>query len=138
MRRASFFAAVLAFGCDDPEVQGKALELLEFGAVQAKVVCTGVQVHLFDACGATDLGDGWYAGHRLADGSGIVTIQSRTFVIGRSEPGAAGLSVVPTSYPLSTISVGDGFLTVSKDGCSDITKDLETCTGFNLENFGVD
>jgi hypothetical protein len=39
MRRLVLLIAALLFGCDDPSVQAKALDVLEHGAIQATVDC---------------------------------------------------------------------------------------------------
>jgi hypothetical protein len=137
MKALALIGGLALAACDDPQVAGAAADLLQFGAVQAKVTCAGVQTHLSDDCPTT--GGDTYIGHRLADGSAFVSVSYLTFWLGRSEPEAETMAVKLPAYPLDTWSVADGELRVHKDGCTDVVVDIETeCTGFNLEAFGVE
>lgn len=135
MRRAMLLAS-LAFGCDDPDVSAKALDLLAFGGMQAKVVCAGVS---YPAGGMSDcdpIGDETYSGHRFADGSAFVTLSGTPVFWGRSEPEAAEMEFVFPSLTPVTFSVAEGELTVSRASCTPVVVDISTsCTGFNLEAF---
>lgn len=122
--------------CASEEVHDKALSLLQFGMVEAKVTCEDVPFHSNDSCDVSSRSDATYAGHRLADGSAFVTLDQQMFLLGRVEADAANMSVVHPRRPLDTWYVAGGELIVHKDGCDDIVVDLETeCTGYNLEAF---
>lgn len=122
--------------CASEEVHDKAVSLLTFGAVEAKVTCDRVPYHTSDGCRMSWRSTATYAGHRLADGSAFVTLEDRTFLLGRAEAAAQTMAVVHPHHPEDTWYVSDGQLFVHKDGCRDIVIDLETqCTGYNLEAF---
>lgn len=129
MRRLALIG-LLALACDDPDVSDKALALLEFGVVQAKATCPGVQVHLNDDCPKT--GGEMVVWHKLADGSSFVSWGAFQFLLGRSED----QEFLAPNYPLDTVSLAPGELTVHKDTCTDEVIDISSeCTGFNLEAF---
>lgn len=122
--------------CASEEVHEKAVSLLTFGAVEAKVTCHRVPYHSSYGCGIARGSARTYAGHRLADGSAFVTLDQQAFLLGRVEAAAQNMSVVHPSQPLDTWYVAEGQLIVHKDGCRDIVVDLEAeCTGYNLEAF---
>ena len=121
--------------CASEEVHDKAISLLQFGLVEAKVTCSDVPYHATDDCRVSRR-EATYVGHRLADGSGFVTVDQQMFLLGSIEPAAANLSAVHPSHPDDTWYLADGELVVHKDGCTDIVVNLETeCTGYNLEAF---
>jgi hypothetical protein len=124
--------------CTAPEVHDKAVEVLQYGLVQAKVTCSGVENHRADSCDLTTNGTGTYSAHRLVDGSGLVTLERETFMLGRAEEAGANMSVAHPSYPSDSWSIAGGKLVVHKDGCDDVVVDIATeCDGFNLDVFGV-
>lgn len=137
MARKAALLAALVFGCDDPEISEKALDLLEFGGMQAKVVCTGVS---YPAGGMSDcdpIGDVTYTGHRFADGSAFVTLSGNPVFWGRAEPEAAEMEFVFSGAitPI-TFAVADGELTASRAACTPVVVDISgSCTGFNLGAF---
>jgi hypothetical protein len=121
--------------CASEEVHDKAVSLLQYGLVEAKVTCEEVPYHASTDCDVSQR-TATYAGHRLADGSALVTLDGHTFLLGRVEPEAANMSVVNPRRELDTWYVSGGELIVQKDGCDDIVVDLATeCTGYNLEAF---
>ena len=122
--------------CASEEVHDKAVSLLQFGLVEAKVSCNNVPYHAADDCRVSRRNSSTYVGHRLADGAAFVTLDQQMFLLGRVEAAAANMSVVHPSFPRDSWYVADGELIVHKDGCRDIVVDLETeCTGYNLEAF---
>lgn len=135
MRRLAAIVALATLGCDDPAVASKALDVLEFGAVQAKITCVNLGGHVMGTpqCGA---GNGrtlvW---QRIADGSAFTNTPIGLNWFARSEPEAQTMSFYEPDYQ-DTWSIAGGEIVVEKDGCSDIVFDISTyCTGFNLEAF---
>lgn len=119
--------------CTSDEVHGKALDMLQFGLVEAKVTCASVPFHAPDDCGPSET-DATYVAHRLADGSAFITLDEQTFLLGRVEAAAGTLSVVHPRQAHDTWYVSEGQLFVHKEGCADIVVDIETeCTGYNLD-----
>jgi hypothetical protein len=125
--------------CASPEVHDKAVEVLQYGLVQAKVTCSGVENHRKDSCDLTTNGSGTYSAHRLLDGSALVTVEQQTVMLGRAEGAGASLSITHSLYPSDVWSISDGQLVVHKEGCADVIVDIATeCDGFNLAAFGAD
>jgi hypothetical protein len=141
-------------GCDDPEVQDKVLSVLEHGAVQAQAHCYMPSGE--PACLSTSSVSTAFTVTRFQDGSTFLNIVSN--LDGRTTRSSdyykrgdavklyqlnAG-SPDPDEYVL----LEDGELTV-RGYCGsttpagyqthilDLTADM-TCTGFNLEAFGID
>jgi hypothetical protein len=139
MRRQALCALLLLSGCDDPDVEGRALDILQFGGMIAKVQCADVP---YPAGGMSDcdpIGGVTYTGHRFADGSAFVTLSGNPVFWGRSEAEAEEMEFlfVGAITPV-TFAVAGGELTVSRAACTPVVVDLElSCTGFNLEAFGV-
>lgn len=142
MRRLALLCVLALAACDDPQVTSAAVDLLEFGVVQAKVTCVGVMTPAggLDDCQPLLSGSGTYVAHRLADGSGLVSVEQQFRLYGRSEAEAGTLSLTYPGYtPPAVWFVENGEVHVHRDGCTDVIVDIETeCTGFNLEAFGVD
>lgn len=137
MRKLILLSALLASGCDDPEALETASSLLQFGVVQAKIVC--LDIAPMSASPSCDPQFGInLAFYRLADGGAFVTSSDGvTDLIGRSESNADDMAT-PTGSG-TTFAVSGGELVASRDGCSPVPYDIETeCTGYNLEAFGVD
>src|SRR5262245_55303576 len=69
--------------CASEEVHDKAVSLLQFGLVEAKVTCEDVPFHSTNDCDVSQRSDATYTGHRLADGSALVTLDQQTYLLGR-------------------------------------------------------
>ncbi len=133
MRRLACLFALLAVGCDDPAVATKAVDVLEHGAVAARVSC------LCD----TDPEPGFVTqvvrarAMKLVDGSCYV--QETAALWGRDESESATCPTRPGEN--GNVLFEDGLL--KQEGGAPLqvvgTAGIETCcTGFNLEAFGVE
>ena len=134
--------ATLSFGCDDPEVSSAVSSALVYGSVTAQVTCAGM----------ADLPQGtsryMYVETVFLDGSGFIslvadpngTAASQFFMRGAARDLVWRTDGVTCDNRAKTDS-GDlvFYGTGSACGSTFDTVDIETsCTGFNLEAFGVE
>jgi hypothetical protein len=122
--------------CTDPEVQAKALSVLDNGIVEARAECSGVQSFDVGVC-TLDSSSVSFTLVKLIDGSVI-----SDKVYSRAEQEGQNTSYVErngTALKGTFSFFGDGLVTMHKTGCTSVTYNIETvCTGFNLEAFGVE
>jgi hypothetical protein len=150
MMRALLLAPLLLIAaCDDAEVAGKALDVLEHGIVEAEVRCSSSYTYSCAGSPASYT----YVAHKLIDGSSIVRAhmvehqgvafwarsdaESSEFLV---QTGDQGYQVSATEF---SIVAGELVVQGLYGGCggppSPVALDIETyCTGFNLEAFGVE
>lgn len=133
-------------GCDDPEVQDKVADVLQYGAVSAEIHCQQVRVDLCNGAMYVNIDS-----HILIDGSSTMKIrttspgQAQGFQFNtRGQP--VGMTANGTSWQSTTyqVNTSSGELTASTQCSSGIDVDSvvvdlnnESCTGRNLEAFGV-
>jgi hypothetical protein len=144
MRRTLAIAALLlTAGCDDPAVQGKVLDVLEYGFVSAQANCSVVSENSLGA--AAILG---FQATRFADGSAMAIANSasigNTRFFDRNNAGIADLTVplrisfgnndrIEVSFDGGDIVVFEP--TASPSDTPDSCAVTTCCTGFNLEAF---
>jgi hypothetical protein len=119
--------AALAFGCDDPAVGAKALDVLEHGFVAAHARCQ---------CELTPGNSVFMTATKMVDGSCLSGFGSGlTRFYARTESEAATCETFQ-----SHIEAGDFVYHPTGHGnAADATFDITTCcTGFNFEAFGVE
>jgi hypothetical protein len=137
---------ILGVGCDDPEVEEKVADVLQYGAVSAEVTCQNMMMSLCSTTIPTNI----YA-HRLLDGSTHIRVNTRG-----GYPSEAS-AFIPRNQPLYVLARDSGGNTIEYTiegeeftldvACSHPTIPLtETivmnstyfpCTGRNLEAFGI-
>lgn len=126
MRRLVLLLVALVFGCDDPAVSAKALDVLERGGLDASISC------VFTGCSVQET----YSATRFADGSVLASV--RGLINFRIRGTADALTFKATSGPHNTtVEAIDGEL-VETGWCSAAFDIESSCTGFNLEAFGVE
>jgi hypothetical protein len=154
--RALVLLAILSLGsfaCDDPVVTGRVMTALAHGSVAADVACSGTVDSV--ACDvspyalkATRFADGsTLLSFDLVNGYGAQVISTGTTFLKRGDPVEATVRHFGGGSATVLLEVGAGFATFTFDGsfCGsspvDVspTVDLEDpeCSGFNLEEFGV-
>lgn len=128
MKALLLLIVALAFGCDDPDVSAKALDILEHGIVSARVDCSACAV----SNGSTGDTIALYTAHRMLDGSCLSREGDKTRFCARDESCAADCRS-------ENVSVSGGQIRQDIVSGADRVADIETCcTGFNLEAFGVE
>jgi hypothetical protein len=145
MNRLLLLVAALAatVGCDDSTVRDRIDNVLDHGAAQAEVICSGDLTSGSGACGSTLY---LFKAALLQDGGSIVQFESRltglTSFNTRTSP-VDGCGFLPGSGITLCAEAAGGDLTVTStvfNTCgvgftSPRVVDLSTCTGFNLEAF---
>lgn len=132
-------AAAIGLACDDPDVQAKAVDVLEHGVVAAHVACS-------TSINWTGIGSGLETRvdiKRLLDGASFTRTQcdwdpaSASGMCERNEPCAAtGELAAPLGNRVLTVWADGGEVHIEPSGESVIDLDIETqCTGFNLDAF---
>jgi len=137
--------AVMALGCDDPEITSAVAAVLENGIVSARLECPMwnppcIQYPSTTAC-HSDPDEGLVVS-KMVDGSAIVTsldLQQPRYTL--FLPRGSGLEWVHDGVDVHQMSVADGLWTetIWNGAKTRFQLDLEAnCTGFNLEAFGVE
>ena len=146
-------ATVLCFGivgCDDPEVEETVTSVLQHGAVKAYAYCYTPQVDPLVLCNTSD--NQWIAfkATLFQDGSSFFQYRrSSGFTLTeynrRGEPVQVNDFNPVGASPIEAAELEDGLLTSTgrcpvgspQTNIVDVNADM-TCTGFNLEAFGID
>jgi hypothetical protein len=143
MRAPILLLGALTLGCDDPEVAAAAAAILEHGIVAAKVDCVGTFSHP-DGTRAYA-----FSAAKMIDGSALMTARvasnSATKLCARSEgcstPAASvqtnGAERVDFSVTAGELTIVDPVISGPSD-TPDVVDVEASCTGFNLEAFGVE
>lgn len=143
------FTCLGIVGCDDPEVQGKVADVMQYGAVTAELHCEYISTSSVCGSGSANFKLDSYL---FLDGSNIIQTLSLSATASRGlqfNPRGTGFKQVTNtgSSTYNDLEIADGTLTIVTNLCSPPTNtvvvDLETdpspsCTGRNLEAFGID
>jgi hypothetical protein len=150
MRKLLILSALLGLGCDDPEVVAKVEGALVRGAVEAHVECA--QLVVFTGCSNSAQSNMRLRASKLLDGSSLVSWVPNTnyyeFITQFNPRG----STVASCKNQVCIELADGvgdFVGDEYDICQMAGQswssgpvsgelDLSSCSGFNLEAFGVE
>lgn len=141
MKRLALVAALLSAGCDDPAVQERVQSVLDHGAVQAELHC---ETLLDGFCGPSSH---WTQVdcHLFQDGSSFLKVAGPFGVMfsfnSFGQPIQASMSE-HQSNSNGQFVIDDGDL-YWESACGGGTPDsgsepLVSCTGFNLEAFGIE
>jgi len=132
--------------CDDPEVQGKVAEVMQYGSVSAKLHCENVDFG--GLCGNNPTID--LFAYRFIDGANYIKVNTEgphaqsVAQFNSNDESLEARSKMPSTGEFSFV-IEDGTITMTS-GCTpsppwtnyvSVDLSLESCTGRNIEAFGI-